>query len=145
MSAPPTFTPEQIAYMDKRYGKAAIHAEVKRILDTGLMFTEEADMQMSGEHPAFKPATERSLGVPPTSSTTQPQNQPTAQTLKIETNFPVDLQEVLRFTQKGNICIIKPVTFLHGDSFPRTAEIVKGLGGKYVSAGRESHFEVPLP
>ena len=49
MSAP-TFTPEQIAYLDKHYGKLVVHNEVKRIMDTGLMLTEEVDKQAS-EHP----------------------------------------------------------------------------------------------
>lgn len=74
---------------------------------------------------------------------------PTEKTLKIEAEFPPDLQELLVFRQEGDTCIVKGRTFLCGDAFPRTAEIVKALGGKYVSAlqcgrGRSSHFEIPI-
>ena len=69
---------------------------------------------------------------------------PSEKTLKIQAEFPPDLQELLAFHLEGTTCIIKGREFLRGDAFPRTAEIVKALGGKYVSAARNSHFEVPL-
>ena len=47
-------------------------------------------------------------------------------------------------TQQGNTLIIKANTFLGKETFKEVAQIVKANGGEYVSAGRDSHFTVPI-
>ncbi len=61
----------------------------------------------------------------------------------IKTLFPRELEEMLFFEDKGEYVEIKPRRFLGSDNFAKIASIVRGAGGEYISAGRESHFKVP--
>jgi hypothetical protein len=65
-----------------------------------------------------------------------------AKTGGIEDNFGV-LTPLLNFTEGVTFTTIKAKRFLERDDFSQIAQIVKGLGGKYVSAGKDSHFEIP--
>lgn len=58
--------------------------------------------------------------------------------------FPEDLRTLLSFEQKEGFCIIKPRQFLGSENFAKIADIVKQHGGEYISAGKESHFRIPL-
>lgn len=57
--------------------------------------------------------------------------------------FPEDLEGLLNFEEGDEFIAIKPRQFLGSENFAKIASIVRGLGGDYVSAGRESHFRVP--
>ena len=57
--------------------------------------------------------------------------------------FPEDLENLLSFEEKQDHIMIKPRQFLGSDNFAKIASIVRGIGGDYVSAGKESHFRVP--
>jgi len=57
--------------------------------------------------------------------------------------FPEDLEDLLSFEEKQDHIMIKPRQFLGSDNFAKIASIVRGIGGDYVSAGKESHFRVP--
>ena len=57
--------------------------------------------------------------------------------------FSSDLEEMLTFEETGNYIVIKPRRFLGSDNFAKIASIVRGVGGEYISAGKESHFKVP--
>jgi len=57
--------------------------------------------------------------------------------------FPSDLEEMLTFEESGNYIVIKPRRFLGSDNFAKIASIVRGAGGEYISAGKQSHFKVP--
>jgi len=56
--------------------------------------------------------------------------------------FPENLAKLLNFTDQDNIVIISPVKFLGAENFAKVASIVRDNNGKYVSAGKESHFEL---
>jgi hypothetical protein len=58
--------------------------------------------------------------------------------------FPEALRGLLSFEQQGNYIIIKPQQFLGSENFSDVARIVQGNGGNYVSAGKESHFRIPI-
>lgn len=60
----------------------------------------------------------------------------------IKTMFPEDLEQMLNFTDMGDHIKIKPRQFLGSDNFAKIASVVRGIGGDYVSAGKESHFRV---
>lgn len=62
----------------------------------------------------------------------------------IEMVFPEDIAQRLSFTQKDGYWIIKPKQFLGSEIFAKIATTVKGIGGDYVSAGRDSHFKTPI-
>jgi hypothetical protein len=39
--------------------------------------------------------------------------------------------------------IVRPSKFLGSENFSKVASVIRGLGGQYVSAGKNSHFEIP--
>ena len=57
--------------------------------------------------------------------------------------FSSELVGMLLFEESGKFVIVKPRRFLGSDNFARIASVVRDLGGEYVSAGRNSHFNVP--
>jgi len=57
--------------------------------------------------------------------------------------FPEDLEHLLSFEEKGDYIIVKPKQFLGSENFAKIASAVRGIGGEYISAGRDSHFRVP--
>lgn len=56
--------------------------------------------------------------------------------------FPEDLENLLAFSEKEGFIILKPRQFLGSDNFAKIGAIVRGIGGEYVSAGKDSHFRV---
>ena len=57
--------------------------------------------------------------------------------------FPEDLESLLSFEEKNDYVMIKPKQFLGSENFAKIASTVRGLGGEYISAGKNSHFRVP--
>jgi len=56
--------------------------------------------------------------------------------------FPPDLDSLLLFEEQNDYVMIKPKQFLGSENFAKIASTVRGIGGEYVSAGRDSHFRV---
>jgi hypothetical protein len=56
--------------------------------------------------------------------------------------FPQDLDSLLSFEDKGEYVMIKPKQFLGSENFAKIASTVRGVGGEYIGAGRDSHFRV---
>lgn len=61
----------------------------------------------------------------------------------IRMSFPEELESRLGFEDKGDYIIIKPKQFLGSENFAKIASAVRGMGGEYISAGKDSHFRVP--
>jgi hypothetical protein len=61
----------------------------------------------------------------------------------IRMSFPEELETRLSFEEKGDYIIIKPKQFLGSENFAKIASAVRGMGGEYISAGKDSHFRVP--
>ena len=61
----------------------------------------------------------------------------------IRMSFPEELESRLSFDEKGDYTIIKPKMFLGSENFAKIASAVRGMGGEYISAGKDSHFRVP--
>jgi hypothetical protein len=57
--------------------------------------------------------------------------------------FPEDLEALLSFQEKDDYVIVKPRQFLGSENFAKIASAVRGMGGEYISAGKDSHFRVP--
>ena len=57
--------------------------------------------------------------------------------------FPSELEDLLAFEEEENYIIVKPRQYLGGENFAKIASIVRGAGGEYISAGKESHFRIP--
>ncbi len=61
----------------------------------------------------------------------------------IRMSFPEELESRLSFEDKADYIIIKPKQFLGSENFAKIASAVRGMGGEYISAGKDSHFRVP--
>ncbi len=61
----------------------------------------------------------------------------------IRMSFPPDLENLLNIDERNDYIIIKPKQFLGSENFAKIASTVRGLGGEYISAGKDSHFRVP--
>jgi len=60
----------------------------------------------------------------------------------IRTLFPKELEDMLNFDETAQYIVIKPRQYLGSENFAKIASIVRGTGGEYISAGKESHFRV---
>lgn len=99
--------------------------EVRRIIDAGLMYTFEADQQVSGaKPPAFK------TGEVP---------KPKLPAMPAEVEHFIEVKEVT----KDNF-ILKSKHFLPAENFKQVTDWVKSQYGQYVSAGKDSHWTIPL-
>ena len=56
--------------------------------------------------------------------------------------FPEGLEAMLTFEDKADVIILRPKQFLGSENFAKIASVVRGLGGAYVSAGKDSHFKI---
>ncbi|XHH07735.1 MAG: hypothetical protein ACFCUE_09135 [Candidatus Bathyarchaeia archaeon] len=61
----------------------------------------------------------------------------------VRMSFPEELEARLGFEDKSEYITIKPKQFLGSDNFAKIASAVRGMGGEYISAGKDSHFRVP--
>jgi hypothetical protein len=61
----------------------------------------------------------------------------------IRMSFPEELETRLSFEEKGDYILIKPKQFLGSENFAKIASAARGMGGEYISAGKDSHFRVP--
>ena len=61
---------------------------------------------------------------------------------EIRMSFPEELETRLSFEEKGDHIIIKPKQFLGSENFAKIASAIRGMGGEYISAGKDSHFRV---
>ena len=57
--------------------------------------------------------------------------------------FPEYLENLLAFTDEGDYVKVKPRQWLGSDNFAKVAAVIRGVGGEYKSAGKESHFRIP--
>jgi hypothetical protein len=57
--------------------------------------------------------------------------------------FPEDLEGLLNFEDRGEYIKITPRQYLGAENFAKIAQIARGAGGDYISAGKDSHFRIP--
>jgi len=57
--------------------------------------------------------------------------------------FPDDLRDYLEFIETSEYIVLEPRQYLGTENFAKIAQIVRGAGGDYVSAGKDSHFRIP--
>jgi hypothetical protein len=86
-------------------------------------------VQMSQPAPPAKPA---------------PAPAPHTRSIKdVQVMFPSELEDLLTFTEREGYIIIKPRQYLGSENFAKIASIIRGAGGEYISAGKDSHFRIP--
>ena len=62
----------------------------------------------------------------------------------LKDEFSKEWQEHLDFSREDEYFMVKPKHYLGSDQFGELASIIRDLGGEYVSAGKDSHFRIPL-
>ncbi len=62
---------------------------------------------------------------------------------KMENEFSPDQRKLLSFTVKGDVVVVKPVSFLKAE-WEDINEVVRSLGGKWVKGDIISYWEIPL-
>jgi hypothetical protein len=91
--------------------------------------------------PARSPAPQVPIAPPPTVAPRESSKMRTLDDIRM--SFPEELESRLSFDEKGDYIIIKPKQFLGSENFAKIASAVRGMGGEYISAGKDSHFRVP--
>ncbi len=116
--------------------------EIMQKIDQVLIVLKEISQDLTDISKAL-----RAAGVPsPTSAAPKPApatSERTSSIIAVSALFPPELEDMLFFEDKKDYIEIKPRRFLGSDNFGKIASIVRGAGGEYVSAGRESHFKIP--
>ena len=69
---------------------------------------------------------------------------PTVKAEELKASFPEGLRQLLHFEEQGSVLIVRPKAYLGAENFAKVADVVRKHNGRYVSQGKESHFEVPL-
>jgi hypothetical protein len=90
----------------------------------------------------IQPSSPSTLTTPPSASASSPSAKQRSLD-DVRMSFPEELETRLSFEEKGDFTIIKPKQFLGSENFAKIASAVRGMGGEYISAGKESHFRVP--
>jgi hypothetical protein len=102
--------------------------------------------QITGKPSTTPPAPRPKMSAPAPRPTVTPSPSVAATNLQsvedVRMMFPEDLDNMLSFEEKPDYVIIKPKQFLGSENFAKIASTVRGLGGEYISAGRDSHFRV---
>jgi len=83
----------------------------------------------------------REQGVPAAAAVAPPRRAEAIEDIRVL--FPKDLEEMLEFEEKEEYIVIRPRRYLGSENFAKIASTVRGAGGEYVSAGKESHFRIP--
>jgi len=83
----------------------------------------------------------REAGVPAAPAAAPPRRAEAIEDVRVL--FPKDLEEMLEFEEKEEYVIIRPRRYLGSENFAKIASTIRGAGGEYVSAGKESHFRIP--
>jgi hypothetical protein len=89
------------------------------------------------------PTTHTSTAQPPATSPVMYETSKQRSLDDIRMSFPEELEARLSFDEKGDYIIVKPKQFLGSENFAKIASAVRGMGGEYISAGKDSHFRVP--
>jgi hypothetical protein len=123
--------------------RAIARDELRRIIDAGLMYTFEADQQISGAKPAgFQNAS--ALDENTRAEKTAMRSMVAVPVSAVENAvalFPPELANKLSFSDEGEFVRVKPIKFLGAENFAAVAEAIRGKG-EYVSAGKDSHFKL---
>jgi hypothetical protein len=84
-----------------------------------------------------------SAPAPPAPAPEAPQAEKPLSIDDVKMMFPEDLEGLLNFEDKGEYIKITPRQYLGAENFAKIAQIARGAGGDYISAGRDSHFRIP--
>ena len=125
--------------------RAIVKDELRKIIDAGLMYTAECTQSINKpkeDISTYKPQEAGKQGTPSNQPSLTPV--PSSPPLDVLSKFPAEIGTKLTTEKKGDYWIIKPKTFLQPEDFRIAIDTVQSLDGEYISAGKESHFRVPI-
>lgn len=122
--------------------------EVLPVLKSVLMDLQEISKSLHSMSPASTPTVPAAQPTPLPNAPriAAPSAAPAGRTRGVQDvrmMFPQELEDLLTFTEKDDYIMIKPRQYLGSENFAKIASIIRGAGGQYVSAGKDSHFRVP--
>jgi len=68
---------------------------------------------------------------------------PIKSTQELNAKIPEDLRPLVAVEETDEAFIIRPRQFLGTENFSKILDIIKKHGGQYISAGKDSRFEIP--
>ncbi len=111
-------------------------------LAVGQITSQPSQQKPAVTLPKVTPTTPRpTVTAPPLATSADSSKQRSLDDIRM--SFPEELETRLSFEEKADYIIIKPKQFLGSDNFAKIASAVRGMGGEYISAGKDSHFRVP--
>lgn len=122
------------------------NSTVKKEISPNLKIT--TTLKKENPNPTPQPPTPiPATTTPTTTQPVQPQTStsPTSLVDKVRMKFPEELESRLAFDgdTSSTFVIIKPKQFIGSENFAKVASTVRGSGGEYISAGKDSHFRIP--
>jgi len=121
----------------------ALTAEAKRVADALGKIVEYLAPAKGSVEKTVPKETPKPAEKPTPAPVAQPvQEQKASKLEEVKMAFPEDLEALLYFEEKDGYIILKPRQFLGSENFAKIASAVRGLGGEYISAGKDSHFRV---
>ena len=120
--------------------------EVMRRIDQVLDVLKDISQDLADISKALKTAravSPATVTAPAQTPVPKPTGQEGGSAKEVRALFPKELEEMLFFEDQDEYIIIKPRRFLGSENFAKIASAVRGMGGEYISAGKDSHFRVP--
>jgi len=124
-------------------GKKPTAEELAQRIDQVLIILKEISEDLTEISRHLKTEGPVTLTTAPAPSVPAPAGTQMRTVADIRGAFPKELENMLFFEDAGSHIIIKPRAYLGSENFAKIASIVRGEGGEYISAGKESHFRVP--
>ena len=103
--------------------------------------TEEKSKIVSAEQPLMKSEPKEEV---PSETIQNPTESPANNVEKAKQLFSIELEDLLGFSEEDGYVKIKPLKYLGSDNFAKIAGVIRSAGGEYMSAGRDSHFRLPI-
>jgi len=125
------------------YGKLCALVDEMKMLNA--VFSKASEPK-TFQNPA--PIQPTSGNIPPMQSTAplQMPPKPTEQTPRVKEILaalePVKDLLIIDTESSTMLVLVKPAQFLGPENFAKVASVVRAIGGQYVSAGKNSHFEI---
>lgn len=131
------------------YGKLGAILDEMKMLNAVFSKASEPKTFQNTTQPV-QPKTENVPKPQPTTDSTAPLQmppKPTEQTPRIKEILAAlePVKDILVIDTEGSamFVMVKPASFLGPENFSKVAQTVRAIGGQYVSAGKNSHFEIP--
>lgn len=123
-----------------------IYGVDKQILDE-LKNLNSLFSKAAGKAETFQNTTPQTQPTPPPVSNLPAPAKPIEMTQRVKEIIaalePVKDLLIIDLEKSTMFVLVKPAQFLGSDNFSKVNNLIRSIGGRYVSAGKDSHFEIP--